>query len=142
MSGEIKLRPANENDMKFILNSWAISLFKDPGAWSGWNPEEAVSLLNKKILKIIETSELHTLVSAEDDNLILGWCCLEKCNDGTILHYVYVKHAFKREGLATYMMKALVVPPVVFTHKTVRSKRIFKKGRHREFFKDWSFKAI
>lgn len=65
--------------------------------------------------------------SNNDPTLILGWIVVETPYEerGLILHYIYVKEAFKREGIGTELFnRAIVSKPVLFTHLTEKASKI------------------
>lgn len=79
-------------------------------------------------------------VSKEDGDTILGWILVEKPKktNAMILHYIYVKQAFKSEGLANELIKrSLTGPLVLMTHMTEKAARIMHKKNER--FRDYLF---
>lgn len=112
MSDDIKeiaaLRPVRPEDLAYIYSTIM------PSAWLG-NPffkkiKREIFFPNYRVIvdSIIQNQNTEILVSCfmEDPNLILGYSIT--CGD--ILHYIYVKGAYRRKGLGK-----LLIP----THKKI-----------------------
>lgn len=139
MSREYNFRPYVQDDIPFILSSWSNSYF------SGANYKKAVSPegFNKYHRRIREnyldrpTAAVIVCCATEDNNLILGWIAVEKPEEDEhlILHYIYVKDAFKGNGIAKELLTmAHVSDKIVYTHKTDRAEMIMKKKGLRGFY--------
>jgi len=53
-------------------------------------------------------------VFADDPDTLIGWMCTE----GTVLHYLYVKHVFRRIGIGTKLLASLPESPKFYSHLT------------------------
>jgi len=142
MEAGYSLRPYRESDIPFIQNSWGSSYYKGADYVEYLSPREfnekhrpiRESILNRPNIAII------VACSPQDEDLILGWVIVEKPLKvkGLILHYVYVKEAFKYERIArTLLIKALPESPILVTHMTDRARKIIRKKR--EFFKEYVY---
>jgi hypothetical protein len=104
------LRPATESDRRFVVNSWFESY--RPHVDAGF---DVFAAGHRRHMDALFASTDAPVVAAdlEDPNVILGWALLNPTK--THLHYAYVKHPFRRLGVAR-----LLVPPTVkwYTFRT------------------------
>lgn len=109
----VLLRPLAEGDVNFVLNSWLKS-YED----SGWTKVAGKAYWKGHriaILRLIRSAHVVIACDPEDHDTILGWAC----TNGRYVHYVYVKRAFRRYGLAKRLLADHVkmLSPVVYTHR-------------------------
>lgn len=125
-------RPYTKDDIPFIQSSWGNSYYDGVNGHKLLTPEEfhdhhrpiRETILNRSSVAVI------VCVSRTDENLIIGYVIVEKptISRGLILHYIYVKQAFKGERIASELLKRAVKErPVLFTHSTIASGRIISK---------------
>lgn len=126
-----KLRPYRESDLNFIRNSWAKSYYKGSEYVKFISPNEFHERHRPIREEILKRPNIALVVacSTDDEDLILGWILIEKPKEksGTILHYLYVKEAFKKEGISKELMnKLLTNTPIMVTHMTERASKIIQ----------------
>lgn len=136
-----KLRPYRQSDINFIQNSWGSSYYKGAEYSLYLSPRE-FNEKHRPIREDLLSSPSTALIIAcgiEDEDLILGWILIEKpTKDGLILHYLYVKEAFKGEGISDHLLKnALPIKPILVTHMTDRARKIIRKKK--DYFKDYYY---
>ena len=123
-------RPLRETDKPLILDSWVNSVCYSMPAFF-WVPVRItvacpecdattkVSISKRIYRHVIEKllnarpDLFHVLVNEDDDDQIFAWIC----GDRRATHFVFVKRAFRREGLANLL---------------------FRKVASRRFFSNWS----
>ena len=128
---QIKLRPATPADTSFILNSWLRSYWEASPFVRGVPKETFFHEHHALATQLLQTS--RTLVAypaAGPEDLIVGWACGETTREHTLLlHYVYVKEAFRRWGGAQTLVHGLTFDfnsqTVVATHLTPRTEHGF-----------------
>lgn len=100
MSLPIAIRQAHSGDLAFIYSSWLRS-FKGSRD-KHVSPEVYFEGQHELIGNLLDSANTTALVAtpAYDAGIILGWCV--KTND--TLHYVYVKEAFRRMGIAKLLV--------------------------------------
>ena len=145
MEADFKLRPYKESDLNFIRNSWAKSYYKGAEYVDFLSPNEFNEKHRPIREEILNRPNIALVVacSANEQDLILGWILVEKPSRGTTLHYLYVKEAFKKEGVFDELLeKTLKDPPVMVTHMTDRASKIIaaKADRFKDFV--WSKEQI
>lgn len=110
MSLPITIRRAHSGDLAFIYNSWLRSFkgSRDKHVDADTYFEGHHELIGD----LLDSTNTTVLIArpVDDADTILGWCV--KTND--TLHYVYVKEAFRRMGIA----RALVGEFKQHTHIT------------------------
>lgn len=139
MEADYRLRPYKPSDLNFIQNSWASSYYKGADFVKFMTPREFNQQHRPIRTDILERPSSACIVAcgADNEDLILGWILVEK-QEKLILHYLYIKEAFKNEGISKELIeKALPERPVLITHMTDRARKII--GKKKEFFKDFYF---
>lgn len=120
-----QLRPVQPGDMGFIVNSWVRSYENSPFA-RALGPAY-LNLQDTIAKRIIAKEATLVLCLSDDPETIVGWACTGE----NVVHYVYVKSAWRKRGLA----KRLLAPymgrsDVAFTHEQDgRVRRWLRKGR-------------
>ncbi len=129
---EYSFRSYKESDLNFIMSSWGHSYYKGYTYQYMLSPKD-FHLFHRPLREnIIKRPTVATIIcSAEiDPDLIIGWIMVEKPENypGIIIHYVYVKEAFKGRGIASELYKSVVplIGPVFHSHTTERAERIIK----------------
>lgn len=114
------IRPANTADQHFIHSSWHTAYWKT-SARKYLTRENYDAGQDKRIDRLLYMS--HTLVAyfPEVPDEILGWCCMKD----DVLHYVYVKAAYRRRGIATGLVAGRAS---CYTHATDRVGEAFAKS--------------
>lgn len=125
-------RPYKHSDINFIHNSWGLSYFQGGGNYVLLTPQEFHEFHRPIRDKILNSPRVAIIVACakEDPELIIGYSIVEKPKEsnGLILHYVYTKQAFKREGIATELIKrSCVERPILYTHSTIIAGKIINK---------------
>ena len=84
------------------------------------------------IEKILEKPDVHTIMIVEDTDLdhIYGYAVVENLGEAHIIHYVYVKHAYRKLGLAKTLLEAMI--PKLGDKLTF----VTHESRHHKQFKD------
>ena len=118
----LKVRRGRQTDIPFISSSWLKS-FRN-GAFVRGIPNDLYFRFHRRIVaELLQRSLVAVLCEREDENQIVGWACAERSEEGALLvHYVYVKHDFRRAGFAKALIDMLIEsedPVAIFyTHKT------------------------
>lgn len=132
-------------DINFISNSWGSSYYKGMRYNLTMSPEEFHNDYHRKHRENLFANPRASIIvccGSKDFNLILGWIAFEKPkkSEGMILHYIYVKQAFKGNGIAKELVgKALLKGPISYTHATERAWRIIDSCKD-DRFKDWYYR--
>jgi GNAT superfamily N-acetyltransferase len=122
------MRRATEADLNFIVSGWVRSY--RGASWQYleipsniyWDAEEA------KIKRVLQNSLTWILTSKDDPAQYFGFICFVCAAESNILHYVYVKKAFRSFGFATKMIEDhLRMPDRQCTYLTRNFAGIHKK---------------
>lgn len=95
---------ARETDENFVYDSWGNS-YRDAciAAWGPMDKAVYYKRLGRRIAALlIRGAELKLAVDPADPLLFLGWICAEP----PLLHYVYVKRAYRGQGIALSLLAA------------------------------------
>lgn len=70
-------------------------------------------------------------VDSQNPDSILGWIWADVVDTALVIHYIYVKHAFRRRGVAKMLVQlvkdAEKPPAIMYTHRTNVVPKILKK---------------
>ena len=104
MKVETLLRSSIESDVNFIYNSWLKSL------------KQSFDCIDNKIFydnhkkiieKILSTATVTVCCNPEDEEQIFGYIVHEKYTDLSLVHYIYVKHTYRKYGFATKLIDSV-----------------------------------
>lgn len=111
-----RIRPAVEADLPFVVHSWLHS-YASTGAKAS---SSSVYWDHHPNLVKAALGRSSVLVACPDDDpeSILGWICIDRVGKHGLIHYVYVKHPFRRLGIASALLAPLRPVPMCITHKT------------------------
>lgn len=131
-------RPYVEADINFIQSSWGLSFYSDhrslfsPETFHHYHRPIRTRILTRPNLAII------VCVASEDEHLILGWIMVEALHKahGLVLHYLYVKQAFKGEGIASELFRSVLKlkEPLIVSHLTNKAKKLLETKNINYFF--------
>lgn len=111
-----QLRPGNKADESFYYSSWLKS-FRDASLVSGISNTVYYSRFHDLIENLLNDPLTAVVVacSPDDPEQIFGYCVATIADTGNVLHWVYIKHPFRKFGIARDMVGK--VSPVVHTTK-------------------------
>lgn len=127
---EILIRRGVIGDVPFVTNSWLTSFRKSAYTWGVGNSE--YNAFHHKLLEaLVPQSMLVVLCNRNNPDQILGWAVYQKLEgDVLVLHYVYIKFAFRRNGFARCLVDEIMdherPRAVIWTHRTEIGAKIQK----------------
>lgn len=120
---DIILRESEPKDMPFIYNSWLVSYYSGSGLDKTLNKDIYFSQHKLLIEKALRDGVICFVACLPDyENQILGWIAWDYKSHS--IHYVYVKHPYRRLGIGNSLRQSLGFPiprsihPFFFTHYT------------------------
>ncbi len=113
----LSLRLASGADMRFIHSSWHTAFWKTH-ARKHVLKEVYDAGMDKRIDRLLFRSHVLVAFFPEVPDEVLGWSAIE----GDALHYIYVKAAYRRRGIATGLVEGRAK---WYTHATDREGRVF-----------------
>ncbi len=111
----IAYRPAEPADRRFIVSTWAMS-YQEADSAGMIAIEDWHKVMRPQINKVIDRPDARTIVAYEttDDGHeanLYGFITGEPDAKWPLVVYVYVKHAYRRAGVARGLFAALGVDP-------------------------------
>ena len=100
----IKIRPANEEDVAFIFNSWLKSFRSSPFARVLSN-EIYFAGHHKLIEKVLRRSQVSVVCNVDDSSQIFGYSVTERITGVLVIHYIYVKDSYRNMGIANTLLQ-------------------------------------
>jgi GNAT superfamily N-acetyltransferase len=97
---DLRIRPATEGDMGYVIDSWGRSLRAE---YPEVRTRDFVGVLREGIKRRInkEEGEVSIAYPGEDPSLIIGWSVLRV--DG-LIHFIYVREPYRRAGVARFLL--------------------------------------
>ena len=96
------IRPAEPADVPFLRNSWARC--SNDTQHKHYRPRIPESIYmtehHRQAAEILSRAACLVACGADDPDVVLGYIVAERVNDRPVFHYVYVKHPFRRLGIA------------------------------------------
>lgn len=111
----LSLRAFRDTDRRFIVHSWLKS-FGGSRVATLVEPDAYYRDYRKLIERALSRSRVLVACQPDDDDAIIGWTVVEPRNDRMLVHYVYVKHPFRRFGVAKTLLAPLIDKPATYTH--------------------------
>lgn len=125
----ILLRPANSEDVGFIFNAW-LKNFRNSEFANDMPNEIFFSEHHKVIERLLQQYDVVIAANQEDPSQIYGFICAGYTEGVFTLHYVYVKHTFRKMGIAEALLNSFNHDPdcaAIYTHKSRSAKHLAKK---------------
>lgn len=101
---DVYIREARVDDVNFIINSWIKSFEKymylvpKPMYYAGQR---------KLITRVMARGKCFVASNHENRDQIFGWIIYESIADTEVLHYVYVKHPYRRYGIGNQLLQIM-----------------------------------
>lgn len=128
---DIIYRPAQTEDIPFILDSWLKS----------WRVCDAAGTIRNDLYYATQRATIEGLIGRGAEFIvasptnkpehILGWVCYEHNPEFALVHYLYVKDPYVRLGLQAELVERVPGPrPGAFTHRYRQVLETCKGWRH------------
>ncbi len=104
-----------DTDKFFILSSWLRS-YRKSDAVKGINNTVFYGQHHQLVETLLSSERVGILYNEEEPDQIIGWICVD--NTPGVLHYVYVKNVFRRNGLANDLIASACPHVQQYTHLT------------------------
>ena len=113
----------DERALRFVLDSWCKTVAAEP-PWDFSTPHHTPPLPHPLMIyehdvilkKIIRNSTITLACDPDDPDTVWGYVC----TDGDLLHFIYVKSAFRGFGIGGCLLRAADLPGsnVITSHRT------------------------
>lgn len=122
----LKTRPVKESDIKFICNSWWNNLYANVRWVNGFMDRKLFVKYHDILLHILKKPKTETSVCClkEDEDVIVGYSVVEKTDQDTILHWVFVRNDWQGKGIARDLVPKGIT---IATHLTKTGEKILEK---------------
>lgn len=101
----IRIRPANEEDIAFIFNSWLKS-YRNSLFARDVPPPVYFAEHHKVLETLVKTNTVLIACNPEESNQIYGYMVGGQLEGVFVLHYAYVKHPYRGLGVGKLLLKA------------------------------------
>lgn len=113
-------RAARPEDLPFVKDSWFES-YRRGGKCPETRFDVYAAGMRALIERLVKETPVQVVYVPGVDDEILAWVC----RTDEVLHYVYVKQAYRKRGLAAALV---ALPPVArYTFETVTGKKMMQR---------------
>lgn len=128
------IRQADADDANYVRSTWASSYRNSP--WRGtYRDSEHDRICTDTIIHLYKRgAKVAVVANPTNKRIMLGWICYETFDDQTVLHYMFVKPIYRRQGVAQSLTKHAGIDlgaEFSYSHKTPVCGKIFKNGKYR-----------
>lgn len=121
MHKNVTIRAAQESDLPFIFSTWLKGLYHGNEFFSLINKEAYFSNYHAVVTQILMRSTVQVACLIEDPDVVLGY----SVSKGGTLHWVFVKKAWRKLGIAKMLVPASID---TVTHLTKIGQSLRKPG--------------
>ena len=125
----IMLRVGDKSDTSFIFSSWLKS-YRNSAFARNISNTIYFSEHHDIIENLLACSDVVVACNKNDQSQIYGYIVASKINDKLTVHYIYVKHPFRRMGIGRYLLTSIrqdFTDDALYTHDTHISSRLSAK---------------
>lgn len=129
LKSQVRLRPATEDDVNFIFNSW-LRCYRQSLNTRGIENPVYFAQHHKVLEGLCKKAEIIVACNPTDLSQIYGYICTEIVEDIPVIHFIYVKELYRKLGLGMHLAEAAKFErgkPVFYTHRTFISENLEKK---------------
>lgn len=119
-AGPVRCRPAVGADQGLILDSWVNSYRKSRDVRDVIGPVYR-SGQRQLAERLLERCGATVLCASDFLPQVFAWMCAEKVGSILVLHYLYVKQPYRRQGLARTLLFTATMPELPAVHHTHRT---------------------
>lgn len=103
---QLQFRSFTEDDLPFVMSSWFKSYFSGPQIT--WLPPLVKAVLHRHIEGHLRAGLYSVTLAVEASNptQVFGWICNGMDEERATVHYIYVKHLFRRLGIARALLRS------------------------------------
>lgn len=120
LKSQVLTRTANEQDVNFIFNSWLKSYQSSVSA-KLLSPTIYFQFHHKVIEQLLQRCAVVVACQQQDPTQVYGYLVYEVVDDVPVIHYAYVKHAFRQMGIYSLLLAATTLSSrnqAFYTHET------------------------
>lgn len=103
LKSQVLLRTATEADVSFLFNSWLTS-YQSAVAVKNIAAPVYFAEHHKQIENLLKRSVVWIACNKSDNSQIYGYGVFETVESLPVIHYVYVKHIFRKMGLCNMLL--------------------------------------
>ena len=119
MTEKIQIRRMIDGDLHFILATWLKSFRASGDIPRRIRDSDFFPIYEPFLKELINKSDTHVACLADDWDVIAGFMTSEQTGLDTLIHYCFVKEAWRKMGIARLLLDNVQKSPsVYFTHWT------------------------
>jgi GNAT superfamily N-acetyltransferase len=138
-----RAEPHRVGEVGFITNAWLNSLQDSSMFWDVPRPV-FFKRCHDTLAEILGRSAVLVVAAESDPDHIIGFICYEVFDNALVIHYVYIKQLFRKQGIAKELYHFVreaedrgYEKPVFVTFRTDKSSKITRKYKNRFIFDPW-----
>lgn len=108
----LSFRPAHDADRTFIVSNWS-SCFKKSHSAGIIHTDDWASVMHAQLERVLDRPGSRALIAFEksEPDFFYGFIAGDTSEETPVVHYVYVKEAYRRSGIARGLFDAFGVDP-------------------------------
>lgn len=105
-------RPFEPDDRNFIVNSWVAS-YRDSDTAGMIQVDDWYAVMIPQVNKVLAKPDVETIVACgqSDTSHLYGFICFDRADNPPLVYYVFVKSAYRRNGIAKGLFDAAGIRP-------------------------------
>jgi GNAT superfamily N-acetyltransferase len=111
----LRIRPAKEDDLAFVIDAWRRSYENSP-AVRGADREHYRVEMTRTIRRLLDTAECRVACDPSDPDTIVGFAAFH----GPELHYAYTKQDFRGMGVQKQLLEGQHIDAYTFLSNNAR----------------------
>jgi ribosomal protein S18 acetylase RimI-like enzyme len=117
------IREVTQDDRPLIFATWLRS-FKHGSSWPRHIPDRLYFDAHHSVIDaLLARSTVRVATPPDEPEVILGWSVVETSPSMSVIHYIYVKPAFRQAGIARALLSTLPESiPVYYSHESYTSR--------------------
>lgn len=133
-SEQSPLRMMDDGDTPFVFSSWLHSNKRSEGGRS----RTYFNYWHGLIERLLARHDTNVMVTTDPDSpgYISGWICYSMVGDIVVVHYVYIKHGFRKLGWARMLADAVGLNAssrVIYTTTNKKARKLAGKFAQAEY---------
>lgn len=127
LASNVQVRPAGADDLPFILDTW-MKTFRTASAAKRVDTSLYFEGQRRRIYRLLARCDARVIVDPEEPTSILGYVVSELRDGELVVHWAYVRPAFRKFGLLRLLIAtAPRHVALTYTHQTDHGRQVGRR---------------
>lgn len=101
------IREMRRSEVNLVLATWMKAIRKQEPFWKLPCPEVFFGTYQEIIKRTLDKCVTIVVCPIKEPNIIIGYVVLEPLDVGIIIHFVFVKYKFRRNGIGSFLIRTV-----------------------------------